>query len=154
MEVTPEIYAWLTELNILTAERTIKMRKDKKVFVDEDIVKKFFNGFFVDKILYELEKLYNKFYNIKLSYTQILEDIKPFQDNTKNDKNDRNVRNTIWKVISQVIENFGIEMNEEHLKNIINGDIDTLLYLLNSIFSLSEQLQKRSPDKKGIFFLI
>lgn len=150
MEVTPELYAWLTELNILTAEKTIKMKKDGKVYVDEDIVNDFLNGFYIDKILYELENLYNKFYKIKLTYTQKLDEIKNFHDKTKNNTNDRNTRNAIWKIISQVTENFGIELNEDHIKKLSNGDSDALFYLLNSIYTLSGELLKRSPDKKGI----
>ncbi len=151
MEVTPEIYAWLAELNILNVEKTLIMKKEGKIHVDEDITNKFLNGFYIDKILYELENLYNQFYKIKLSYTKKLDDIKILQENAKSNKNDRNFRNAIWKIISQVTENFGIELNEEHIKNLANGDIKSLTYLINSIYTLSGELLKRSPDKKGIF---
>jgi len=154
MEVTPELYAWLTDLNILSAEKTIKLKKDGKVFVDEEIVNNFLNGYYIDKILHELENLYNKFYKIKLTYTEKLIDIKILQDNIKNNKNDKNTRNAIWKIISQVTENFGIELNEEHIKKLTNGDVNALFYLLNSIYSLSGELMKRSPDKKGINYLL
>jgi len=149
MEVTSEIYAWLTELNILNAEKTLIMKKGGMIFVAEDITNKFLNGFFIDKILYELEDLYNKFYKIKLNYTKKLNDIKTLQENTKNNKTDRNLRNAIWKTVSEVTENFGIELNDGHVKNLANGDINTLLYLLNSIYTLSGELLKRSPEKKG-----
>lgn len=149
MEVTNEIYAWLTELNILNAEKTLIMKKGGMVFVDEDLTNKFLNGFFIDKILYELEDLYNKFYKIKLNYTKKLDDIKILQENAKNSRNDRNLRNAIWKIVSQVTENFGIELNEDHIKNISNGDVKALLYIINAIYTLSGELMKRSPEKKG-----
>lgn len=149
MEVTPEIYAWLTELNILNAEKTLIMKKEGKIYVDEDITNKFLNGFYIDKILYELEHLYNKFYKIKLTYTKKLDDIKTLQENAKNNKNDRNLRNAIWKIVSQVTENFGIELNEEQIRKISSGDVNALLYLINSIYTLSGELLKRSPEKKG-----
>lgn len=150
MEVTPEIYAWLTELNILNAEKTLIMKKEGKIYVDEDITNKFLNGFYIDKILYELENLYNKFYKIKLNYTKKLDDIKNLQENAKSNKNDRNIRNAIWKIVSQVTENFGIELNDDHIRNLANGDLNALIYLINSIYTLSGELVKRSLEKKGI----
>lgn len=150
MEVTPEIYAWLAELKILNAEKTIILKKEGTVLIDEDISNKFFNGFFIEKILNDLENTYNKFYKIKLSYTQKLEEIKNIQENSKNNRFDRNKRSAIWKIIGQVTENFGIEINEEQNQKLSNLDIDELSTLLNSIYTLSNELTKRSPEKKGI----
>jgi len=149
MEVSHEIYAWLTELNILRAEKTIIMRKEGKVYVDDEIVNNFFNGFYIDKILYDLEKLYNRFYKINLNYTQKLDEIKNLKIDSKNNFNDKNLRTAVWKIVSQVAENFGIELNQEQTRNLSNGNIQTLIYLINSIFSLTRELLKRSPDKNG-----
>ena len=150
MEVTPEIYAWLAELKILNAEKTIILKKEGTVLIDEDISNKFFNGFFIERILNDLENTYNKFYKIKLSYTQKLEEIKNIQENSKNNRFDRNKRSDIWKIIGQVTENFGIEINEEQNQKLSNLDISELSTLLNSIYTLSNELTKRSPEKKGI----
>ncbi len=148
MEVTPEVYAWLAEHKILNAEKTLLIRKDNTVIIDDSVTKSLINGYFMDKILYELENLYNKFYKIKLIYTQKLEEIKIHQQNIKNSKMDKTVRNTIWKIIGQIIENFGIEVSEEKINLLSNGDNDTLKNLLKSIFTLANELKKRSnPDK-------
>jgi len=150
MEVTPEIYAWLTELNIINSEdKPIIIKKDGNIFIEEEIVNRFLNGFFIDKILYDLEDLYNKFYNIQLNYTQKLDDLKIFQENSKKKKNDINLRNAIWTIVSQVIGNFGIELNEDHIKKLSKGDINTLFYVISSLYFLSEGLRKRSPGKYG-----
>ena len=143
MEVTPEIYAWLSEHKILNVEKTLIMKKDG-ILVDESICLKFINGFFWEKILTDLEKLYNKFYKIKLNYTHRLEDIKPLQEQLKGNQIDRTLRIDIWKIIGEVIGNFGIEVKEEKIKQISEGNYEGINSLLRTIYLLCNELTKRN----------
>jgi len=149
MEVTPEVYAWLAQHKILNAEKTLIMRKDNLVLVDDSTFNKLLNGFFFDKIIYELENLYNKFYKIKLVYTQKLDEIKPLQQKMKNTNLDKTQRNYIWKIIGQVIENFGIEVSDAKINAISNGDAENLKSLLKTIFTLTNELKKRANSDKN-----
>lgn len=145
MEVTPEIYAWLSEQKILNVEKTLIMKKDG-ILVDDSICLKLFNGFHWDKILTNLEKLYNKFYKIKLNYTHRLEDINPFQEQLKGNDLDKNLRVEIWKIIGEVISNFGIEVREEKIKQISMGNNDAIYSLLKTIYLLCSELTKRNTS--------
>jgi hypothetical protein len=153
MEVTAELYAWLTGLNlkikILNNNKSPKNQNNKKVLLDMRTSIKFLNGFFMDKILLELEGLYNIYYNIKLSYSTKLNELIKLQENTLNNETDANLRISIWGIIKDITENFGIELTENSIKKIANGDYNTLNQVLNAVFSLSNELRKKNPDKKG-----
>lgn len=143
MEVTPEIYAWLSEHKILNVEKTLIMKKDG-ILVDESVCTKLINGFHWDKILFNLEKLYNKFYKIKLNYTHRLEDTKVFQDQLKGNNMDKTLRVEIWKIIGEVIGNFGIDVREDRIKLISEANYESINSLLRTIFVLVSELTKRN----------
>jgi hypothetical protein len=145
MEVTPEIYAWLSELKILNIEKTLIMKKEG-ILVDDSLCIKLTNGFFWEKILINLEKLYNKFYKIKLNYTHRFEDVIHLQEQFKGNNFDKTLRYEIWKIIGEVITNFGIEMNEEQLKQITEKDYNGIKRLLKTIYLLSNELTKRNSE--------
>ncbi len=155
MEVTAELYSWLNGLNIkikiLNNNKSPKNQNqnNKKVLLDVRTSIKFLNGFFMDKILLELESLYNKYYSIKLSYSTKLNELRNLQENTLNNETDANLRISIWGIIKDITENFGIELTDNSIKKIANGDYNTLIQVLNAVFSLSNELRKKNPDKKG-----
>ena len=149
MEVTAELYAWLSELKILKSNKTFNLRKDKMIVLDKETSTKFLNGFFMDKILFELEGLYNNFYNLKLTYSVKLNELRILQENSFNNDTDFDLRISIWGIIQDITENFGIELTNKSIEKIANGDYKTLSQVLNAIFSLSTELMKRNPEKKG-----
>jgi hypothetical protein len=145
MEVTPEIYAWLTELKILKAEKTLIMKKDG-ILIDDSVSLKLINGFYWDKILNHLENLFNKFYKIKLNYALKLEEIKPLLQQIKGNSFDVKVRLEIWNIIGEVIRNFGVELNEDNIKQISNGKNEDIKNILITINLLTNQLTKTNND--------
>ena len=149
MEVTAELYAWLSELNIINKNKSFNLRKDKKILLDEETSTKFLNGFFMDKVLFELEGLYNNFYNIKLTYSVKLNELRILQENSFGNETDFDLRISIWGIIQDITENFGIELTDISVKKIAAGDCKTLSHVLSGIFSLTKELTKKNPEKKG-----
>jgi hypothetical protein len=149
MEVTAELYAWLSELKILDNIKSINLRNNKKIFLDEKLSIKFLNGFYMDKILFELERCYNNFYNLKLSSSVKLNELRILQENFFNNETDCDLRISIWGIIQEITENFGIELTDNSIEKIANGDYNTINQVLSTVFSLSTELMKRNPEKKG-----
>ena len=92
----------------------------------------------------DLEKLYNRFYKIKLNYTHRLEEIKTLQLQLNGNYLDKSVRQLIWKIVGDVIENFGIEVRDEKIKQISTGNYEAINSLLMTIYDLCNELTKRS----------
>ena len=143
MEVTLETNDWLSEHKILNAEKTLIMKKDG-ILVDEAVCLKLIIRYFWEKILVDLEKLFNRFYKIKLNYTHRLEEIKTLQLQLNGNYLDKSVRQLIWKIVGDVIENFGIEVRDEKIKQISTGNYEAINSLLMTIYDLCNELTKRS----------
>ncbi len=149
MEVTPELYAWLSELKILDNNKSFNLRNNKKILIDEKISNKFLNGFYMNKILFELERSYNNFYNAKLSFSVKLNELRILQENFFNNETDFDLRISAWGIIQEIAENFGIELTDNSIEKIANGDFNTINQVLSAVFSLTTELMKRNTEKKG-----
>lgn len=145
MEVTPEIYAWLVNIKIMDQNKSIKMRPDGKIMIPDNIVKIMMEGFLFDRILNNLEEGYNKFYKIKLNYTDRLKDLNLERPEGK-DSLPLNLRNSNWSIITDVLTNFGIEISKRKIEKITSGNIHELHELLNTLYSLSCELSRKSLD--------
>lgn len=145
MEVSAELYSWLNEQKILN-KSNIKNQRNKNIILDEEISTKFLNGFSMEKILLKLEGLYNNYYNINITYSNKLNDLKILQQNSQNNENDYNLRISIWGVIQDITENFGIELTNNSVNKIAKGDYKTAGQVLNAIYSLTNEL---GGKKKG-----
>jgi len=145
MEVTPEIYAWLVNIKVLDANKSIKINNDGKILVPENVVRNLMVGCYFDQILVHLQEGYNKFYKIKLNYTDRLNDLK-LERSDRVEYLPLNLRNSNWSIISEVLTNFGIEVSKRKLEKITSGNINELYELLNTIYILSCELFKKSID--------
>lgn len=146
MEVTPEVYAWMISLNIIDGYKSMKVKSDGNVILSDSFTEKLLKGSYVDKILICLEEGYNKFYKVKLSYTDKLKDMKSLKD-------DQQVSNSVrfhnWKIIADVLINFGIEIEEEKISKISIGNKSILTNLLKNVYMLSSEVMKRSFEMHG-----
>ena len=140
MEVTPDIYAWLVNLNILDGNKSLKMKKDGLILLQEALIEKMFDGLYIEKILFSLEEQYNKFYKIKLNYTDKLKEMKKNNSGTVVNS----IRFHNWKIIADVLSNFGIEFDEEKISKICTGNKTALSNLLKTVYTLCFELVKRS----------
>ena len=115
MEVTPEIYAWLVNLNILDGNKSIKMNKDGNIYIKENLVRYMMEGYYFDKILLHLQEGYNKFYKIKLNYTDSLKDLK-LERPEYLDAIPLNLRNSNWAIIAEVVNKFGLDISKKKIE--------------------------------------
>ena len=143
MEVTPELYAWLTSMNIIDCVKSLRA-SDNAFEVPERTLAAMSGGKYIDRILCSLEESYNKFYKLKLNYTANLVNLKPI------DENDDYISNSIkyynWNLIAESLSHFGLNYTEEDILKITSGDKQALIDVIMKIFTLSNELLKRSND--------
>lgn len=147
MEVTPELYAWLTSMNIIDCVKSL--RSQENAFqIPQKTINALMGGKYMDKILLSLEDSYNKFYKLKLNYTANLVNIKPI------DENDEYISNSVkyfnWNLINESLAHFGLNYTSENIEAITSGDTKMLLEVITKIFTLSNELLKRSSDLKEL----
>ena len=65
MEVSPEIYAWLTSLNIIEPFSQLEKEDIKMYYIPENIVESLFEGHYFYVMILNLQDAYNKYYNIR-----------------------------------------------------------------------------------------
>jgi hypothetical protein len=139
MEVTPEIFAWLVSLKVIDANKSLKMN-NKNIHIPDETVEKLLNGLYFDKMLIYLEDQYNKFYKLKLNYTNGLSQIAALSEVNSIQR----IQN--WKLIGEVVMNFGIDFSEETARIITNGNKVVLFEVIKSIYTLSNELLRRSVN--------
>jgi hypothetical protein len=144
MEVTPEIFAWLVSLRIIDANKSLKM-KNKNMLISDEIVERLLDGVYFDRILINLEDQYNKFYRLKLTYTENISKLVKGEDRLGNIQRIEN-----WKIIGDVVMNFGIDFSEDTARIIVNGNRMVLLEVIKSLYTLSSELMKRSMNTMEI----
>ena len=83
MKVTPEIFDWFHNLNIITTEEPIFEQYRKNKFIPKDVISQMFLGKYMDMIIQPLQNEYNKFYNRDDNYTINLVNLKKLPENQK-----------------------------------------------------------------------
>ena len=124
MEVSPFLFQWLLELNIIE-------QNENDNFIPDDIIYLLCGGKYFDRILYSLQKAYNKYYNLHLEFLEKLKDLNPISVEQKNIQ--YIVRYNNWKIIFDLLSHFGIDYNENDLNTISNGDKYFLIEILHKI---------------------
>ena len=70
MEVSPEIYAWLSNLDILNPFNAVNNDQPFSFIIPERIIQQFIGGKYMDIILKNLQDSYEKLYNLELNYIE------------------------------------------------------------------------------------
>ena len=146
MEVTPEMYAWLTDLNIINPFSSIKSDVVGSFVVPEKTIQLMLGGKYMDIILTTLQSAYNKFYKLKLNYLGKLEELKDIAENQ--DYISNSIKYANWHLINEMLNNFGISYSEDQINQIINGDRDFLLKVITQIYYLCNQFLKDRGGKE------
>ena len=149
MEVTPEMYAWLTDLNIINPFSSLKIPTEGNFILPEKTMELMIGGKYMDTILTTLQSAYNKFYKLKLDYLSKLSELKEISDNQEYISN--SVKYSNWHIINEILNKFGISYTEDQINQLINGDKEFLLKVITQIYYLCNQfLKDRSfhSDKK------
>ena len=151
MEVTPEMYAWLTDLNIINPFSSLKSDVVGNFVVPEKTIQLMLGGKYMDIILTTLQSAYNKFYKLKLNYLTKLSELKEITEDQ--DYISNSIKYANWHLINEMLNQFGISYTEDQINQLINGDRDFLLKVITQIYYLCNQFLKDrggkdDPNKK------
>ena len=140
MEVTPEMYAWLTDLNIINPFSSLKMPTEGNFILPEKTIELMIGGKYMDIILNTLQYAYNKFYKLKLDYLSGLSELKEISEDQTYISN--SVKYANWHLINDILNKFGISYTEDQINQLINGDKEFLIKVITQIFYLCNQFLK------------
>ena len=135
MEISPEIFAWLSTLEIIDPFDTMKS-PDTKFIIPDKIYKLMMGGHYIGLMLKNLQEYYNKFYSLDLNLIEDLKSLKPVDDENK-------ISNSLkyynWNILFEILNHFGFNLNKEDINLLINDDKDYLNKILNNIYELTNQ---------------
>ena len=120
MEVTPEIYAWFTSLNIINPFLSYDDDPVNNFIIPEKTINLLSGGKYMDIILKNLQDSYNKCYKVKMDFIFKLKELKNI--NEDEDYISNSIKKANWTLISETLKKFGINYSEEEIDKIINGD--------------------------------
>ena len=146
MEVTPEMYAWLTDLNIINPFSSLKSDVVGNFVVPEKTIQLMLGGKYFDIILTTLQSAYNKFYKLKLNYLTKLDELKDISEDQ--DYISNSVKYANWHLINEMLNQFGISYSEDQINQLINGDRDFLLKVITQVYYLCNQFLKDRGGKE------
>ena len=132
MEVTPEIFAWLTSLNIINPFVSFSQDLVNDFQVPEKTVSLLMGGKFMDILIQPLQEAYNKFYKINEDYVSHLMKLKQIPDGQEYISN--SLKYTNWKIIFEVLAHFGLIFSEDDLSLLVNNSIDELKKVISKIY--------------------
>ena len=140
MEVTPEMYAWLTDLSIINPFSSPKTPTEGNFILPEKTIELMLGGKYMDIILNTLQNAYNKFYKLRLDYLGRLNELKDISEDQKYISN--SVKYANWHLINEILNKFGISYTEDQINQLINGDKEFLLKVITQIYYLCNQFLK------------
>ena len=150
MEVTPEIYAWLTSLEIIDPFSSSKT--EREFFIPEKTCKLMFNGIYFEIMLKNLQNHYNKFFNRNTNYIDNLSLLKPIEN--ENDlNNDDKFYN--WSILFDILNNFKLNLDKQNIDKLLTEDktylneLLTKIYDLTNKFARNENANENNEEKKG-----
>ena len=146
MEVTPEMYAWLTSLNIINPFLGLENYPVNNFQIPEKTVKVLLGGKYMDIIINHLQDSYNKFYNVKSDFTSRLQELKDVNEDQEYISN--SVKYSNWNLIMDILKKLGLNFSEDDINKLVEGDKKLLLDVLNKIYELNSQLLKDANLKK------
>ena len=146
MEVTPEIYAWFTSLNIINPFLSYDDDPVNNFIIPEKTINLLSGGKYMDIILKNLQDSYNKCYKVKMDFIFKLKELKNI--NEDEDYISSSIKKANWTLISETLKKFGINYSEEEIDKIINGDREFLLKVLKKIYEVNTDFLKKASEKK------
>ena len=144
MEVSPEIYAWLSNLDILNPFNTFNNEQPFAFLIPDRIIQQLIGGKYMDIILKNLQDSYEKLYKLELNYIENLNQLEKIDDNKEYIPN--SVKYNNWHIINDCLSNFGLNFKEEVIVKIINGDKNQLIEILKRIYELVNECLKFSKE--------
>ena len=143
MEVTPEIYAWLTSLEIIDPFSSSKT--EREFFIPEKTCKLMFNGFYFDIMLKNLQNYYNKFFNKNANYIDNLSLLKPIENENYLNEDDKFYN---WSILFDMLNNFKLNLDKQNISNLLKEDKKYLNELLNTIYDLTNKFASNNENNE------
>ena len=144
MEVTPEIYAWLSSLNIVDPLKSLSEDIMNIFIIPEKTLNLLFGGKYMDLILKNLQDSYNKFYKVKMNYISNITQLKTIQEDEEYISN--SIKYANWEIIVGILKHFGLSYSEEEINLLVNNDKEQLNKIISKIYDLFTQFLKHSSD--------
>ena len=133
MEVSPEIYAWLSTLNIIDPFKEGDQNGDKMYYIPENIVESLFEGHYFDNMILNLQDAYNNYFNKRLNCSIQLKEL-VFKEK-KNDKISTKIRINNWNIINHVLQFFNVKFSKNDINKVLNRNLDMLSKIITKIFN-------------------
>jgi hypothetical protein len=144
MEVTPEIFAWLTSLNIINPFVSFSQDLVNDFQIPEKTMSLLFGGKYIDIMIQQLQDAYNKFYKINEDYSSDLLKLKQIPEGEEYISN--SLKYTNWKIIFEVLGHFGLTFSDNDLSLIINNNPDQLKKVISKIYNTYERFLNGTND--------
>ena len=145
MEVSPEIYAWLSALNIIEPFNETDKNGMNNYFIPKKILNLLFNGEYFDIMIYDLQEAYNRYYDKRKDCTYKLKELVFKEKNFDNISEKTRLNN--WNIINEALKIFNIKYSKNELNKVVNGNQIILLKIMNNIFNTITQYLKYSKKE-------
>jgi len=132
MEIGPDLFSWLSETCQFKNWKSEKVMSNGNVIIPDKVYERLQDGHHFKYIIKKIEEQYNNCYKMKLNYTTNLINVKKATDTITREEN--------WKIISETLSNFGIELTERLISDIINDSQEALGNILKTLYTLSSEL--------------
>lgn len=134
MEVSPEIYAWFSALNIIDPFSETGKNRNKNYYIPENILNALFNGEHMSTLILDLQSAYNKYYQIKKDCSPKLKELVFKEKNFDSISEKTKINN--WNVINDALKIFDIKYSKNDLNKIVSGNNEILLKTLSNLFNI------------------
>ena len=142
MEVTPDIYTWLVNLDLIDLTAYTQIKSSGNVNLPERFIEQLLNTEKFEKLIKKVEEQFNKFYKTSLHYSENVKNL-PIP-------NSQSLRMKNWGLISDTLLHFGISLDQKSIQNIVmHKDKSALLDIIKVIYSLSRELSTKTLDVGG-----
>lgn len=146
MNVEPEMYAWMTSLNIIKP-----FNNNTMINIDYTIPKKVIHllmgGKYFNLILKSIQEVYNIHYNSNLDLSLQINDLIEFEENQEYIPN--SVKYANWHLIAEILNKFGLELSENEINKVINDNKDSLIAIIMKVYNLFKELNSPKVNQKN-----
>ena len=151
MEVTPELYAWLSSQKVIDPFKSFEseLATSDKFYIDERTLELLSGGKYMDTILKSLQDAYNQFYNLSLNYLENINEMKEIDEEEEYISN--SIKYTNWHLIQESLSHFGLNYEDEIINKISEGDKKVLIQVLNEIYELHNEVLKHTQLENHSF---
>ena len=148
MEVSPEMYAWLSTLNIIDPFNEGDKNGDKVYYIPENIVESLLEGHYFENMILNLQDAYNNYFNKRVNCSIQLKEL-VFKEK-KYEKISTKIKFNNWNVINHILEFFNLKFSKNDINKVLNGSVDMLSKIITKIFNTVTKFLKYTKKDYNI----